>query len=52
LLEAISDGYHDARLEASSETDLDLARFPELCPYDWDAVLNRPFERQRSQTVV
>jgi hypothetical protein len=42
--EAVADAYFDARRVASSETDLDLIRFPEECPYDWDTILNRPFE--------
>ena len=41
LDEAVREGYASARLLASSETDLDLDEFPETCPYDWDAVLNR-----------
>ena len=35
----------DARLRASGETEIDLARFPEEWPYGWDAILNQPFER-------
>ena len=26
------------------ETDLDLAVFPEACPYDFDAIMTRPIE--------
>jgi len=43
--EADRDAYYDARLEASGETDLDVETFPAACPYDWDAILNRPFKR-------
>jgi hypothetical protein len=43
--EAVRDAYYDARLEASGETDLDVETFPAACPYDWDAILNRPFKR-------
>jgi hypothetical protein len=41
----VRDAYAAARLEASGETDLDVATFPETCPYDWDAILNREFKR-------
>jgi hypothetical protein len=44
LEEAIEEGYLSGRLRASSETRLDLKVFPETCPYDWDAILNRPFD--------
>ena len=43
--EAVREGYRAARLRASGETDLDIQNFPEVCPYDWDAILNRPFRR-------
>jgi hypothetical protein len=43
--EATQDGYWAARLEASSETDLPVETFPETCPYSWDDILNRTFER-------
>jgi len=42
--EAIGKAYSDARLIASGETDVDLATFPQPCPYDWDAITSRPFE--------
>jgi len=45
LKEAVEEGYASGRLLASSETDMDLATFPEACPYDWDAILNRPLQR-------
>jgi hypothetical protein len=41
--EAVGYAYSDARRLASGETDLDQDRFPEECPYDWDAILNRLF---------
>jgi len=41
--EAVVQAYRRARLIASGETDLDLGRFPESCPYDWDAITRRPF---------
>jgi hypothetical protein len=43
--EALREGYQAGRLRASGETDLDLDRFPADCPYDWDEILNRPFDR-------
>jgi hypothetical protein len=43
--EAVTDAFSDARRMASTETDLDLSEFPETCPYDWDAILNRTFKR-------
>ena len=43
--EAVGDAFSDARRLASTETDIDLDRFPEECPYDWETILNRPFER-------
>ena len=46
LEEAVRDAYSDGRLRASGETDKDLTEFPETCPYDWDAVVSRPFRRE------
>lgn len=46
LGEAVEGAYFDARRLASSETDFDLEVFPEACPYDWDAIVNRPFQQQ------
>jgi hypothetical protein len=43
--EATSNAFSDARRLASSETDLEVAEFPETCPYDWDAILNRQLKR-------
>jgi hypothetical protein len=43
--EAVADAYSDARLIASTETALDPGRFPEECPYNWDDILSRPFQR-------
>jgi hypothetical protein len=45
LPEAISSAFSDARRLASSEMDVDLDHLPAECPYDWDTILNRPFER-------
>ena len=43
--EAVGRAYRRGRLRASGETDLDLEEFPDECPYDWDAILNRQFKR-------
>jgi hypothetical protein len=43
--EAVEEAYFDAKRIASSETELDLEAFPEACPYDWDAIVNRPYLR-------
>jgi hypothetical protein len=40
----VTDAYRLARREASGETDLDLAVFPEACPYDLDTLMTRPIE--------
>jgi hypothetical protein len=45
LSEATSRGYRRARLRASGETGMDRDRFPEVCPYDWDAIMKRVCER-------
>ena len=41
--EALARAYVYARLEAADETGLDLAVFPETCPYSFEEVLDRPF---------
>jgi hypothetical protein len=43
--EALKDGYRRGRLRASGETDIELDQFPEVCPYDWDAIMKREFKR-------
>jgi hypothetical protein len=43
--EASSRAYRRARLRASGETGMDRGGFPEVCPYDWDAIMKRAFER-------
>jgi hypothetical protein len=45
LAEIIEDSFRSSRLEATSETDLDLDQFPEECPSDWDAIMKREFTR-------
>jgi hypothetical protein len=42
--EAISRAYKQARLGAAAETDLRLAVFPETCPYEWQAIMERPVD--------
>jgi hypothetical protein len=42
LAEVLANAFETARLEASSETDLDLGVFPEACPYDFDTLMTRP----------
>lgn len=49
LDEAVDEGYRLARLGASSETDLDLERFPETCPYGWDEIIGREISRAAGQ---
>jgi hypothetical protein len=41
--EAVGEAWDEARLQASSETDLPLDAFPEALPYDWPAITERPF---------
>ena len=43
--EAIARAYRRARLEAAKETGLKEARFPEKCPYSFDQIVSREFER-------
>ena len=43
--EAVMHAFSDARRLASSETDLEVEVFPEACPYDWDTILTRTFQR-------
>lgn len=42
--QAVGRAFVKARIEASSETDLDEDRFPERCPYSDDEIMNRPFD--------
>jgi hypothetical protein len=45
LHEAIARGYRLARLEAARETGLDKSSFPQTCPYSFDELMSREFER-------
>ncbi len=49
LEEATAEAYKDARRLASSETDTDLDRFPEICPYSWDEIMQREFAWAKRQ---
>jgi hypothetical protein len=42
--EAIARAFRKARLEASTETALATAKFPETCPYSFDDITSRAFE--------
>ena len=41
--EAITRAYRKARLEAATETELNLKTFPEACPYSFEDITSRPF---------
>ena len=43
--EAIARGYRSARIEAARETGLEKSAFPETCPYSFDELMSRDFER-------
>ena len=42
LPSALAEAYRRARIDAAGETGLDEDTFPADCPYDLDAVMNRP----------
>ena len=42
--EALEDAYESARDWAALETHLHVSEFPKACPYEWDDILERPFE--------
>jgi hypothetical protein len=44
LKEALDQAYEDARDWAANETHLQVRDFPKICPYDWNDILERPFE--------
>lgn len=41
---ALERAYRSARNLAADEIDVPREEFPSSCPYDWDDILNRPFE--------
>ena len=43
--EAIARGYRSARVEAARETGLEKSAFPETCPYSFDELMSRNFDR-------
>jgi hypothetical protein len=43
--EATGRAYRRAKIRASTETDLEVDRFPETCPYDWQEIISRPHRR-------
>jgi hypothetical protein len=45
LDEAVERAYRLGRLAASSEIDMEVARFPETCPYGWEEIMERDFTR-------
>ena len=45
LPEAIARGYRSARVEAANETGLETSAFPQTCPYSFDELMSREFER-------
>lgn len=45
LPEAIARGYRRARVEAALETGLEKSTFPQTCPYSFDELMSREFER-------
>ncbi len=45
LPEAIARGYRSARVEAANETGLETGAFPQTCPYSFDELMSREFER-------
>jgi Domain of unknown function DUF29 len=42
LDEAIAEAWEEACIDASGDTDLPLDTFPEVLPYDWQAMMERP----------
>jgi hypothetical protein len=43
--EAVENAHQDARRLAAGETELGLEAFPSECPYDWDTIAERLFQR-------
>jgi hypothetical protein len=45
IAEALARGYRRARLESANETGLEKIAFPDVCPYSFDDITSRAFER-------
>jgi hypothetical protein len=45
IAEALARGYRRARIEAAKETGMEKAKFPEACPYSFEEIVSREFER-------
>ncbi|MDO8877898.1 MAG: DUF29 domain-containing protein [Pseudolabrys sp.] len=45
IAEALARGYRKARIDAAKETGLEKDTFPETCPYSFDDIVTRKFER-------
>jgi hypothetical protein len=45
IAEAMARAYRKARIDAAKETGLETDRFPQACPYGFDDLTSRPFER-------
>ena len=45
---SIEAAYEFARRSAARQTRLDLASFPEACPYDWSQIMESPYDFGRS----
>jgi hypothetical protein len=43
ILEAVEEGYAQARVEAALETGLEEESFPQHCPYSWEDIVGRDF---------
>lgn len=43
--QAIARGYRRARIEAAKETGIETDKFAETCPYSFDEIVSREFER-------
>ena len=52
LDELVRDAYESARDRASGETDLPVERFPEVNPYDWPTMMERPIEFDRDRDLA
>jgi hypothetical protein len=45
IAEAIARAYRRARIEAAKEAGLEKKAFPDTCPFSWDDIVAREFER-------